>query len=192
MRMIIVLTARNAGTFIAAILVLPTILCNPQGSKMADGIVLEEKVKKYEEFVNDKLRKDLETVQKAQEEVHSKIAEYLQLKSVIENIKKSNGAAGKGLKTLKTQVDLGCNFYCQAQITDPSKILVSVGYGFYVEFTLDEALKFIEKKCSQLTTYSSKLGNDSARIKAHIKLVLEGLRELQDIGPLEEEPRPIW
>lgn len=155
---------------------------------MADGTSLEEKVKKYEEFVNDKLRKDLETVLKTQEEVDSKIAEYLQLKSVIENIK-NYGTAGKGLKT---QVDLGCNFYCQAQITDPSKILVSVGYGFFVEFTLDEALRFIEKKCNQLTTYSSKLGNDSAKIKAHIKLALEGLRELQGIGAQKEEPRPVW
>lgn len=31
---------------------------------MVDGIGLEEKVKKYEEFVNDKLRKDLEIVMK--------------------------------------------------------------------------------------------------------------------------------
>ena len=161
---------------------------------MADGLSLEhvfveEKVKKYEEFLNDKLRKDLETVLKTQEEVDSKIAEYLQLKSAIENITNNDRGAGKGLKT---QVDLGCNFYCQAQITDPSKILVSVGYGFFVEFTLDEALRFIDKKCKQLTTYSSKLGNDSAKIKANIKLVLEGLRELQGIGPQKEEPRPIW
>ena len=157
--------------------------------KMADGTALEQKVKKYEEFVNDKLRKDLETVLKAQEDVNSKIAEYLQLKSIIENIKNCDGGTEKGLKT---QVDLGCNFYCQAQITDPTKILVSVGYGFFVEFTLDEALTFIEKKCNQLTTYSSKLGNDSAKIKAHIKLALEGLRELQDISSIKEEPRPVW
>lgn len=151
---------------------------------------IDEKVKKYEEFVNDRLRKDLETVQKTQEQVHSKLAEYLQLKNVIENINNCDGGAAG--KALKTQVDLGCNFYCQAQISDPSKILVLVGYGFYVEFTLDEALRFIEKKCAQLTAYASKLGNDSAKIKAHIKLVLEGLRELQDIEPQKEEPRPLW
>jgi len=157
---------------------------------MADEADLEEKVKKYEEFVNDKLRKDLETVRKNREEVNTKIAEYLQLKSLIENIKSSD-VTHSG-KELKTQVDLGCNFYCQARITDPSKILVSVGYGFFVEFTLDEALSFVEKKCSQLQTYSSKLGQDSARIKANIKLVLEGLREIQDLSPPKKEPRPVW
>lgn len=156
---------------------------------MADEVHIDEKVKRYEEFLNERLRKDLETVLKTQGQVNSKIAEYLQLKSVIENIKNRDGGSGKALKT---QVDLGCNFYCQAQITDPSKILVSVGYGFYVEFTLDEAQEFIEKKCAQLTAYASKLGNDSANIKARIKLVMEGLREMQEIGPHRDEPRPLW
>ena len=157
---------------------------------MEDETILEEKVKKYEEFVNDKLRKDLETVRKNQEEVNTKIAEYLQLKSFIENVKSSD--VSRSGRELKTQVDLGCNFYCQARITDPSKILVSVGYGFYVEFTLDEALKFVEKKCRQLTTYSSKLGQDSARIKANIKLVMEGLRELQDLAPAKKQAISVW
>ncbi|XP_068692901.1 protein UXT homolog [Montipora capricornis] len=157
---------------------------------MADGFDLEEKVKKYEEFVNDKLRKDLEMVRKNQEEINAKISEYLQLKSFIENVKSSE--VSRCGKELKTQVDLGCNFYCQARITDPSKVLVSVGYGFYVEFTLDEALVFIEKKCNQLTTYSSKLGHDSARIKANIKLVMEGLRELQDLAPVKKSPISVW
>lgn len=34
---------------------------------------------------------------------------------------------------------------------DASKIYVAVGYGFFVEFTHAEALKFIEKKTNQLT-----------------------------------------
>ena len=189
MRMTFVATARNAGTFIAAMF-----FCSHSSlqstSTMADEVDLREKVKKYEEFVNDKLRTDLETVRKNQEEVNSRITEYLQLKSVIENIKSSEES--RSGRELKTQVDLGCNFYCQARIADPSKILVLVGYGFYVEFTLEEALRFIEKKCNQLTMHSQKLGQDSARIKANIKLVLEGLRELQGLRPVEKESRPIW
>lgn len=159
-------------------------------NNMEDGVDVEEEVKKYEEFINDKLKKDLETVRKNQEGINTKIAEYVQLKSFIENVKSSEES--RSGKELKTQVDLGCNFYCQARITDPSKILVSVGYGFYIEFTLDEALGFIEKKCNQLSTYSSKLGQDSARIKANIKLVMEGLRELQDLGPVKKPPLSVW
>ncbi len=47
---------------------------------------------------------------------------------------------------MKTKVDLGCNFYCQANIEDPSRIFVEIGLGFYLELTLDEAEKFVNTK----------------------------------------------
>ena len=56
---------------------------------------------------------------------------------------------------------------------DASYIYVCVGYGFYVQFTLPEALKFIEKKSRQLTEQSDQLTRDAAKVKAHIKLVLQ-------------------
>lgn len=36
---------------------------------------------------------------------------------------------------------------------DSSRMFVAVGYGFFVEMTHDEALRFIEKKTSQLTAW---------------------------------------
>ena len=56
---------------------------------------------------------------------------------------------------------------------DVSYIYVCVGYGFYVQFTLPEALRFIEKKSRQLTEQSDQLTRDAAKVKAHIKLVLQ-------------------
>ena len=56
---------------------------------------------------------------------------------------------------------------------DATMIYVSVGFGFFVEFTHDEALRFIEKKTEHLTLISDSLTRDASRIKAHIKLVLE-------------------
>jgi len=50
---------------------------------------------------------------------------------------------------------------------------VCVGFGFFVEFTLTEALNFIDKKCTHLTSLTETLTQDAAQIKAHIKLVLE-------------------
>jgi len=62
---------------------------------------------------------------------------------------------------------------CRVFRPDPSKIFVCVGFGFFVEFTLTEAVTFIDKKCAHLTSISDSLTQDAARIKAHIKLVLE-------------------
>ncbi|XP_006625349.1 protein UXT [Lepisosteus oculatus] len=144
---------------------------------------VEEKVSAYETFINEVLKRDLQTVLEQRDEIYEKIAQYLQLKNVIESLQES------GSKELKTDVDLGCNFYVQAHVEDPSKIFVAVGFGFFVEFTLPEALKFIERKTSQLTEHSDKLTKDSAKIKANIRMVLEGLRELQDLKDLPEERR---
>lgn len=56
---------------------------------------------------------------------------------------------------------------------DPSKIYISVGLGYYVEFALQDALTHVDKKTEKLNTAADSLAQESASIKAHIKLVLE-------------------
>ncbi|KAG9270038.1 protein UXT [Astyanax mexicanus] len=144
---------------------------------------IDDKVLQYEAFISDVLKRDLQTVLEQRDGVYDKISQYLQLKNTIKSIQEADS------KELKTDVDLGCNFYVQAQVPDTSKIFVAVGYGFFVEFTLSEALKFIEKKTKQLTEYTEVLTKDAAKIKANIRLVLEGLRELQGLTDLPETRR---
>ncbi|KAK1801088.1 hypothetical protein P4O66_022788 [Electrophorus voltai] len=144
---------------------------------------IDAKVLQYETFLDDVLKRDLQTVLEQRDGVYEKIAQYLQLKNTIKSIQEA------GSKELKTDVDLGCNFYIQAHVPDASKIYVAVGYGFFVELTHSEALTFIEKKTSQLTEYSEVLSKDAAKIKANIRMVLEGLRELQGLKDLPETQR---
>ncbi|KAK3565964.1 hypothetical protein QTP86_023359 [Hemibagrus guttatus] len=144
---------------------------------------INQKVLQYESFINDVLKRDLQKVLEQRDGVYEKIAQYLQLKNTIKSIQET------GSKELKTDVDLGCNFYVQAHVPDTSKIFVAVGYGFFLELTLSEALAFIEKKTSHLTEYSELLTKDAAKIKAHIRLVLEGLRELQGLKDVDEMQR---
>uniref|UniRef100_A0A6I8PFY1 Ubiquitously expressed prefoldin like chaperone n=1 Tax=Ornithorhynchus anatinus TaxID=9258 RepID=A0A6I8PFY1_ORNAN len=101
------------------------------------------------------------------EEIYEQLAHYLQLKNIIERLQESADPE------LHTQVDLGCNFYVSAEVQDPSRICVALGYGFFLELTLPEALRFIERKSRLLTSLSDSLTKDSAKIKANIRLVLE-------------------
>ncbi|CAH2317009.1 UXT [Pelobates cultripes] len=101
---------------------------------------MEEKVLRYEGFVSDTLQRDLLKVMENRDAVYEKISQYLQLKNVIERLQEMSPS-----ETLETQVDLGCNFYVNAEVI------------------------------------SEQLTKDAANIKAHIRLVLEGLRELQDL-----------
>ncbi|XP_069796305.1 protein UXT [Narcine bancroftii] len=146
---------------------------------MAAGV--PTKVVEYEAFVNDVLKRDLQKVLEQRDEVYEQIAQNLQLKNVIERLQESEK------QHLKMEVDLGCNFYVQAKVPDASKILLLVGYGFYLELTLPEALRFIEKKTCHLTEAAEKLSKDSAKIKGNIRMVLEALCELQGIKDLPAE-----
>ncbi|XP_022082502.1 protein UXT-like isoform X1 [Acanthaster planci] len=151
---------------------------------------VSSKVTEYEKFVNEVLRRDLQKVLDERDQIYEQAAHYLQLKTTIEKLQEANLSKD----TLKTKIDLGCNFYVQANVPDASRIYVLVGFGFFVEFTLPEALKFIDKKCKHLTSLSDKLTKDSAEIKANIKLVYEGLRELQHLESdvVDDRDRPVW
>ncbi|XP_078004089.1 protein UXT isoform X1 [Phascolarctos cinereus] len=106
----------------------------------------QAKVLQYETFVSDVLQRDLRQVLAQREEVYGQLAAYLQLKNVLERLQES------GDQRLRTQVDLGCNFYVNAEVPDPSRIFVALGYGFFLELTLMEALKFIDRKSHLLTS----------------------------------------
>lgn len=140
---------------------------------------VDPKVRKYETFLNDKLKIDLKVTHDARDKIYQQIAEYIQLKQVISAIKLDKDYTFK--KPLRTKVDLGCNFYCQASVEDCSRIYVLVGYGYYLEMTLGEAETFIEKKIATLQGKCQMFLRDSAKIKAHIRLVMEALREIQNL-----------
>lgn len=146
------------------------------------------KVLEYEKFLNETLREDLRKIVEQRDKIYSQVAEYLQLKATIEKIQEFEIT-----KELKTKVDLGCNFYVQANVPDTSKIYVFVGFGFFVEMTLLEALKYIEKRTVFLNAHCEKLSADANKVKANIRLVLEGLREIQNIENTVTGPvRDIW
>ncbi len=91
----------------------------------------------------------------------------LELKSSIELLQANK------VTSMKTMVDLGCDFYMKAKVyefffhhsitslnlnrPDISKIFVLVGLGFHVEFTLPEALAFVDKKEQILSKYEHDL-----------------------------------
>ena len=145
---------------------------------------LADKVAQYETFLNETLRTDLHNTLTLRDKIYQEQAEFLALRNSINAIKLAELVPGE---PLKTKVDLGCNFYCQARIPDPTKIFVSVGLGFFLELTLDEALKFINKKDAELGKEADKMTTDCAKLKANIKLVIGGLQELQQIS--SEGPR---
>ncbi|XP_024859106.1 protein UXT isoform X1 [Kryptolebias marmoratus] len=155
---------------------------------------MDRKVLQYETFISEVLKRDLQKVLEQRDQVYEKISQYLQLKNTIQSLQvptdpQTNLLQEAESQQLKANIDLGCNFFVQAKVEDSSRIFVAVGFGFFVEMTQDEALRFIDKKTSQLTAFTEQLTKDSAKIKANIRMVLEGLRELQGLSDLPESQR---
>ncbi|CAA6674128.1 unnamed protein product [Spirodela intermedia] len=128
----------------------------------------QQKIQKFEEFVDGRLKPDLVlAIPKGYPPLS-----LSDLKKNIENLQKN------GVTSLRTMVNIGSEVYLQADVPDTRHIFVDVGLGFHVEFTWSEALEFISVKEARIARQIEECTQLIANIKARIKLVCEGIREL--------------
>ncbi|ORY09554.1 hypothetical protein LY90DRAFT_708987 [Neocallimastix californiae] len=106
---------------------------------------IETQILKYEKFVNDTLKPKLKNELDLRDKIYDEISEYSKLNTKIEFIMENN------LKKLRTKVDLGSNFYVNAEVK------------------------------------AEKHSEEIAKIKSHIKLVLETIQQILDLNSQEEE-----
>ncbi|KAK9309995.1 hypothetical protein QLX08_000482 [Tetragonisca angustula] len=136
---------------------------------------IQKKILKFETFVNDVLKEDLAQLEQKLDAKNADIAEFLQLKAMITTFK-NNGLDKSGFKT---QVDIGQNFFIEAQVSDASTILLDIGLGHYMELSIDDAVAVINVRVKLLEQQIKHFRKEIARTNAHIKLILLGIRELQ-------------
>ena len=86
------------------------------------------------------MKPQLEEYNKARDMVYKELGQYLQLRNTIEMFREQK------LKTFETRVDMGKEFYIQAEASDLQRFVVKVSQHYYVELNQDEALLFIKKK----------------------------------------------
>ncbi|KAK9116627.1 hypothetical protein Sjap_015574 [Stephania japonica] len=132
----------------------------------------EEKVRRFEDFVDRRLKPDLVRAISERDKVFEQQKIFSDLKRNIENLEKN------GVTSLRSLVNLGSEVYVQSEVPDTRHIFVDVGLGFHVEFTWSEALDFISVKEATLAKKIDEYTQLIASIKAQIKLVCEGIREL--------------
>ncbi|PZC72459.1 hypothetical protein B5X24_HaOG211131 [Helicoverpa armigera] len=137
---------------------------------------IEETILKYENFINDVLKEDLRNLELRLQQVNAEIADLIQQKHTLKVITDKeihpNG--------FKTQVNLGCNFFMEAAVVDTSKMLMNIGLNHHLEFTVDEANKYLDVRIKAFESKAKELQIKAAETKAHIKLMLFGIGELQD------------
>ncbi|XP_020300428.1 protein UXT homolog [Pseudomyrmex gracilis] len=135
----------------------------------------EQKIFKFETFVNEVLKADLASLAERLDAKNDAITEFLQLKSVVTTFQNTDIE-----KTgFKTKLDIGNSFFIQAHVPDASTILLNVGLGHYVEFTLEEALVVIDVRIKLLEKQIVNLRKAVAKTNAHIKLILLVIRDIK-------------
>ena len=154
---------------------------NPESVQIEEDDVevsqpISDKVLKYEEFVNEVLKNDLKHVLSERDKIYDEIAEYMKLQTSIERLNTIER------RPIKQMIDVGCNFYMQAEVKNTDFIFVDIGMGLHVQMKFDEALRFLKKKIDQLTVKSEHLTDKSVDIKARIKLIIGALAELQGVS----------
>ncbi|KAJ4815303.1 Protein UXT-like protein [Rhynchospora pubera] len=111
---------------------------------MEEDYLRKEKVQRYEEFVDKRLKPDLVKAINERDKVFHQQKMFLDLKKNIENLEKN------GITSLRSMVNLGSEVYMQAEVPDTRHIFVDIGLGFHVEFTWSEAMQFISVKEARL------------------------------------------
>ncbi|KAJ0037263.1 hypothetical protein Pint_23573 [Pistacia integerrima] len=146
----------------------------------------QEKIQKFEEFVDRRLKPDLVRAIGERDKVFEQQKIFSDLRRNIENFEKNS------VTSLRTLVNLGSEVYMQADVADTQRIFVDVGLGFHVEFTWSEALNYISQREEKLSRQVEEYTRLIASIKAQIKMVCEGIRELLHLPAERSVHEPVF
>ncbi|GLV39726.1 Uxt prefoldin-like subunit [Carabus blaptoides fortunei] len=136
---------------------------------------ISEKVKQYESFLNDSLKEDLKFLETKLREINEKLSNWYII------MKSANDLRDYHANGFKTYVDVGCGIMCQANVPDPSVININIGLNVYLTMTLDEADQYCNWKITICKKEIEHIQMQANQVKAHIKLVLLGLQEIQNV-----------
>ncbi|EUD72700.1 hypothetical protein YYG_01700 [Plasmodium vinckei petteri] len=98
---------------------------------------------KSESFIDDVLHEHLKERQKKRDEI---LQDIFDMEILVANLKLLIDM--KDQKEVETLTQLGCDSYVYADILDKNKIFIQIGYEFYLEMTLENAISFLKKKIS--------------------------------------------
>lgn len=132
----------------------------------------EEGVRAYQEFLEKRVKADLEGVKEQRRKLEDEDSEYKELARNVEAMER------EGTNSFRSLVDLGGEVYCKADVEDATKVFVAIGLGFYAEMTRSEAANFCAKKRESLQRQIRQKYEQESRLRAHAKLLQQGIAEL--------------
>mmetsp|Transcript_2372 Transcript_2372/g.3321 ORF Transcript_2372/g.3321 Transcript_2372/m.3321 type:complete len:152 (+) Transcript_2372:157-612(+) len=112
---------------------------------------LQNKVAEYSAFITNTLQPKLQLAVNDREETEAEICEYALLRNKLQMMEAESGASAGAIQPINTLVDISHQtIYCNATISNPRTVYVHTGLGFHTEFTIEEAISFIDKRIMYL------------------------------------------
>ncbi|XP_041763172.1 protein UXT homolog [Anopheles merus] len=134
-----------------------------------------------EAFVHEHLKEDLRMYETQLKLINAEIMEYVQLKNMIETI-----LGQERREEFKTQVNIGGNMFMKAGADSVEHILVDVGLKVFVEFTIEEASRYVDVKIKVLTKQADTIRDKSIETRANIKLALLVIGDSQRLHTIHD------
>ncbi|SCN60109.1 prefoldin, putative [Plasmodium chabaudi chabaudi] len=128
---------------------------------------------KSESFIDDVLHEHLKERQKKRDEI---LQDIFDMEILVANLKLLIDM--KDQKEVETLTQLGFDSYVYADILDKNKIFIQIGYEFYLEMTLENAISFLKKKISLYEEKLTYWNKEIAKIKAHIQILMRAISNL--------------
>ncbi|KAG6460063.1 protein UXT homolog [Manduca sexta] len=136
---------------------------------------IDEAILKYENIINNVLKEDLRVLEMRLQQINAETSDLIQQRHALKVITDKNIHPNG----FKAQVNIGCNFFMEAAVSDTSSLLMNIGLNHYLEFSIEEANKYLDARIKAYEQKSEELREKAAQTKAHIKLILFGISELQ-------------
>jgi prefoldin subunit 5 len=167
----------------------------PSAEKVGAVQKYHQSMERLETFLEEILKKDLEKVMRERDALYNSIADCHKLRSVLGDVRRSaQGVAGADDGKDRPQgssswvpeaevtmlTDIGCRFFMQAKLRDPTVVHLNIGCGVVLPMTHDEAVRFLVKKEGLLNEAAGRKTKDALRLRFRIRVVMEAITRLYD------------
>lgn len=136
---------------------------------------IQSKVKTYEEYIEDRLKPDLKSIDEVLQQKSEKYQEWQDLKNVVKHWKFLRGKN----RDVDLQIEVGSGVNAFAEVTELDRLFIDVGAGIMLEMDCEEAEKYADIRMNVLRKEIAHLRTLAVNVKVHIKLVLLAMCELQ-------------
>ncbi|XP_072400047.1 protein UXT homolog [Diabrotica undecimpunctata] len=136
---------------------------------------VQEKVKEYENFIEDKLKRDLEDIVVILKDKSSKLKDWEEVKTTVKTIRSSK----EKNRDMVVKVNIGGGILAQGEISDLEQIYIDVGLGYMLEMNHEEADRYADIRMNLLKKEIAHFRKMAVDVKVNIKLILLALSELQ-------------